>query len=81
MLRKSWSSSRFVRASTMKFHIYQVSQPYVYRILTRETLPIQEQQRLLQEYESRLQTVEKEKYDTVKLVAQLEDKLQIQEEK
>jgi hypothetical protein len=40
----------------------------------------QEQQRLLQEYELRLQTVEKEKCDIAKLAAQLENKLQIQEE-
>ncbi|RLU17407.1 hypothetical protein DMN91_009642 [Ooceraea biroi] len=42
---------------------------------------VKEQQRLLQEYESRLQTVEKEKCDVAKLAAQLENKLQIQEEK
>jgi len=39
----------------------------------------QEQQRLLQEYELRLQTVEKEKCDITKLAAQLENKLQIEE--
>jgi len=44
------------------------------------TFLTQEQQRLLQEYELRLQTVEKEKCDIAKLTAQLENKLQIQEE-